>query len=188
MCRRRFELRTPILKGWCSSCWTNGTERGDGITMATIKPRKLLVAQEEIESSMFTTWVADFKSAASQPCFATVPFLFSINIISYFIEFVNIFAQVRRYKIVTKTNRVEVWAFVSWDGWIRTSGMHGSGRWYWIMHQSKFLYYHRKPCALPLGYIPFSINIISYFIIFVKIFIGGSERIRTSELLSGSLP
>ena len=33
---------------------------------------------------------------------------FSINIISYFIEFVNIFAQVRRYKIVTKTNRVEV--------------------------------------------------------------------------------
>ena len=98
-------------------------------------------------------------------------FLFSINIISYFIEFVNIFAQVRRYKIVTKTNRVEVWAFVSWDGWIRTSGIHGSGEWYWIMHQSKFLYYHSKPCALPLGYIPFSINIISYFYEKVKIFI-----------------
>ena len=115
-------------------------------------------------------------------------FHFSINIITYFIEFVNIFAQVRRYKIVTKTNHVEVWAFVSWDGWIRTSGIHGSGEWYWIMHQSKFLYYHRKSVALPLGYIPFSINIISYFIIFVKIFIGGSERIRTSEPLSESLP
>ena len=49
MCRRRFELRTPILKGWCSSCWTNGTERGDGITMATIKPRKLLVPLTGLE-------------------------------------------------------------------------------------------------------------------------------------------
>ena len=39
------------------------------------------------------------------------------------------------------------------------------------MHQSKFLYYHSKPCALPLGYIPFSINIISYFYEKVKIFI-----------------
>ena len=34
-----------------------------------------MVAQEGIEPSMFTAWVADFKSAAFQPSFATAPSL-----------------------------------------------------------------------------------------------------------------
>ena len=114
---------------------------------------------------------AFFVSPLCLPKFHQSPFLNFYKYYNIFYRNCQYLAQVRRFKIVTKTNHVEVWAFASWDGWIRTSGMHGSGRWYWIMHQSKFLYYHSKPCALPLGYIPFSINIITYFYEKVKIFI-----------------
>ena len=49
-----------------------------------------MVPQAGIEPAMFTTRVADFKSAASQPSFATAAFLIAINIILYFRKLVNI--------------------------------------------------------------------------------------------------
>lgn len=50
----------------------------------------MLVAQEGVEPSMFTTWVLVFETNVFQPASPLCHFLISINIIAYFEKFVNL--------------------------------------------------------------------------------------------------